>query len=231
MKITDFIPEALTSYIRLLQCRQRYPGRVIHSGRLAPSASLGQKCSIAMDVELGAEVKIGDHSYVNRGTIVASGTIGRFCSVGYYCQIGMHEHPAGFASTSPSTYRRQNLFGKPCAWDELSRPPLIGNDVWIGSMAQILQGVVVGDGAIVAAGAVVTKAVPPYAIVGGIPAKLLRYRFDQSRIDALLRLQWWDMSDDDLQKLHEMFGTSAWNIPDSLIAEDEPEKMMAGGGA
>jgi virginiamycin A acetyltransferase len=227
MKLKDFIPQALISYIRLLQCRQRYPGCIIGSANISPTASLGGKCRIGLDVELSASVKIGDHSYVNRGTIVASGTIGRFCSIGYYCQIGMHAHPTSFASTSPHTYGCQNLFGKPCAWNELSEPPSIGNDVWIGSMAQILQGVVVGDGAIIAAGAVVTKNVPPYAIVGGIPAKVLKYRFDQSRIDALLRLRWWDMSPDELQKLHEMFGTPAWNTPGTpRHAEEEPEKMM-----
>jgi virginiamycin A acetyltransferase len=226
MRLKDFCPEALTSYIRLLRCKQRYPGRVICSGNIAPTVSLGQKCRIGMDVELSPAVKIGDHSYVNRGTIIASGTIGRFCSVGYYCQIGMHEHPTGFASTSPYTYGPQNVFGEPCAWNELSRPPVIGNDVWIGSMAQILQGVVVGDGAIIAAGAVVTKTVPPYAIVGGIPAKLLRYRFDQRRIEALLRLRWWEMSADDLQGFHAMFGTRDWNIPGTLQrAEEEPEKI------
>jgi virginiamycin A acetyltransferase len=228
MKLRDLIPQALTSYVRLLQCKRRFPGRVIGSGNIAPTASLGRQCSIGLDVELNEGVGIGDHSYVNKGTIVASGTIGRFCSIGYYCQIGMHAHPVDFASTSPYTYGRKNVFGRPCAWNELTRPPEIGNDVWIGSMAQILQGVVIGDGAIVAAGAVVTKNVPPYAIVGGIPAKVLKYRFDQGRIDGLLQLRWWDMPADELQKLHGMFGIPDWNIPATVRhAAEEPQELMA----
>ena len=71
------------------------------------------------------------------------------------------------------------------------RPITIGNDVWIGARAMVMDGVEVGDGAIVAANAVVTKDVPPYAIVGGVPAKVIRYRFAPEKIEALQLLQWW----------------------------------------
>jgi acetyltransferase-like isoleucine patch superfamily enzyme len=155
---------------------------------------------------------IGDYSYVNRGTIVGSGKIGKFCSIGYYCQIGMHDHPIRFASTSPLTYGRRNLFGKACCWDDFSAPPVIGNDVWIGSGAQVLQGVTVGDGAVVASGAVVNKPVPPYVIVGGVPARILKNRFDYDRTEALMRLRWWDSPFDDLQELADLFGTPDWAI-------------------
>jgi virginiamycin A acetyltransferase len=213
--IRDVIPAALISYVRLLQCKRRYPGSAIWSDRIAPTAALGQGCLIGADVELGAEVKIGDHSYVNQGSAIGSGVIGRFCSIGYHCQIGMPEHPTDFASTSPFTYGRRNVFGEPSAWNDISRPPLIGNDVWIGSMAQILQGVEVGDGAIIAAGAVVTRSVAPYAIVGGVPGRVLRFRFDQIRIDALLRLRWWDMPASELETWREMFRTPAWKISEA----------------
>ena len=68
----------------------------------------------------------------------------------------------------------------------------IGNDVWIGLNATILDGVTIGDGAIVAAGAVVTKDVPPYAVVAGVPAKIIKYRFTESQIDFLLKFRWWE---------------------------------------
>ena len=77
------------------------------------------------------------------------------------------------------------------AWDNRG-DILIGNDVWIGYEAVILSGVTIGDGAIVAARSVVTKDVPPYTIVGGVPAKPIRRRFDRETIDALLELRWWD---------------------------------------
>lgn len=69
---------------------------------------------------------------------------------------------------------------------------VIGSDVWIGARAAILEGVTIGDGAVVAAGAVATKDVPPYAIVGGVPAKIIKYRFDEETIKKLLELKWWD---------------------------------------
>ena len=82
---------------------------------------------------------------------------------------------------------------------------IIGNDVWIGKGAKIMEGVTIGDGAIVAAYAVVTKDVPPYAIVGGIPAKLIRYRFDSKDIEWLLELKWWDKEPEWLIKYAKYF--------------------------
>lgn len=78
----------------------------------------------------------------------------------------------------------------------------IGNDVWIGANVIILDGIEIGDGAVVAAGSVITKSVPPYAIVGGVPAKIIRYRFEKDKIEKLLILKWWDM---DLAYLRKNF--------------------------
>ena len=77
----------------------------------------------------------------------------------------------------------------------MNKEVVIGNDVWIGGNVSILDGVVVGDGAIIAAGAVVTKDVPPYAVVGGVPAKVIKYRFNEQEIQALLHERWWDKDD------------------------------------
>ena len=85
-------------------------------------------------------------------------------------------------------------------FEEEEKTVHIGNDVWIGSNVIVVDGVTIGDGAIIAAGAVVTKDVPPYAIFGGIPAKLIRYRFDEQKIDFMLKFKWWDKEEKWLRK-------------------------------
>ncbi|TLU65218.1 CatB-related O-acetyltransferase [Thalassotalea litorea] len=106
-------------------------------------------------------------------------------------------HPKDYFTTSPLFYRVKNTFklnivNEDLEFDEYSRVT-IGNDVWIGARAIILDGVKIGDGAIIAANAVVTKDVPPYAIVTGVPAKINSYRFEKERINELLKLKWWDL--------------------------------------
>lgn len=122
--------------------------------------------------------------------------IGKFCSIAHGARFIMNS--ANHTLKSLSTYPFP-IFGH--EWDE-TMPVAetwdnkgdiqIGNDVWIGYEAVILAGVTIGDGAIIGTRAVVTKDVPPYAIVGGVPAKLIKKRFDDPTIEALLKLQWWD---------------------------------------
>ncbi len=84
---------------------------------------------------------------------------------------------------------------------ERPKETIFGNDVWVGSLAVVKRGLTIGDGAIIAGGSVVVKDVPPYAIVGGVPAKVLKYRFDDEIIERLMKLQWWDMSVEDLKDI------------------------------
>lgn len=86
-------------------------------------------------------------------------------------------------------------------YDDYNSPPIIENDVWVGSQSVILQGVKIGNGAIIAAGAVVTKDVTPYTIVGGVPAKVIRSRFNDEEIEYLRTLNWWDNPCDKEKKL------------------------------
>ena len=171
----------------------------------------------ARDVEIGPGVMIGDYSYVNAGTIIASGKIGKYCSIGYLCQIGMPTHPVSRLSTSPKTYGGDNIFGLPNSWDDYAAPPLIGNDVWIGSMAQIMQGVTVGDGAIIAAGSIVNKDVTPFQITAGIPSRQIGMRFNENIARQVLDLQWWSLPTASLCQLGSFFSK------DNLTASDISE--------
>jgi acetyltransferase-like isoleucine patch superfamily enzyme len=152
-------------------------------------------------VRLGESVSvkqssIGDYSYLGYRCEVNHATIGKFCSISAEVFVGLGQHPLGDrVSTHPLFYLHRPENG----WDVADRdfqreyfPTSVGNDVWLGHRASLKGGITVGDGAVVGAGAVVTADVPPYAIVAGVPAKPIRYRFDPETIEFLLRLKWWD---------------------------------------
>lgn len=186
----------------MVQARRRFPhADYINSPHVAASAALGRQCGIGEDVVVNAGVSIGDYSYVNRGAILFSGEIGRFCSIAHYAQIGAEQHAVRHLSTSPFMYGKNSITGTPSGFDEFPAPPLIGSDVWIGSAAVIMQGVTIGHGAIVAAGAVVTKDVEPYQIVAGVPAKPIGSRFDDATVERLLKWAWWDLPIEEIKAL------------------------------
>ena len=138
--------------------------------------------------------KIGKYSYIGNNSFVCDTDIGNFTSISTDCYIGGTSHPIDWVSTSPVFHKWENIMKKNFARHEFNifKRTYIGNDVWIGDSALVMDGVKIGDGAIIAAGAIVTKDVPDYAIVGGVPAKLIRYRFKEDEIDYLLNLKWWD---------------------------------------
>jgi acetyltransferase-like isoleucine patch superfamily enzyme len=121
-------------------------------------------------------------------------SIGSFCSIGHDVKLGVGKHPVNWLSTHSFQYKTEGAFSMLKTFT-IAVPVKIGNDVWIGTGAIILDGVNIGDGAIVAAGAVVTKNVPPYAVVGGVPAKVIKYRFSAEIIVELLALKWWELDD------------------------------------
>lgn len=157
--------------------------------------------------KLPPSVTIGRHSYgVSRKKVFGTAghaplTIGAFCSVAgnvsLICSGGSHS--PGAATTFP-IYSRMMDAADPSENGGKPGGIAIANDVWIGRSAMIMPGVHIADGAIVAAGAVVTKDVPPYAIVGGSPAKLIRYRFSEDVIAKLLAIRWWDWSDEKIKQ-------------------------------
>ncbi len=152
---------------------------------------------------------LGKFTYVSASSVLNNVSIGSYTSIGPSCKIGLGIHPSDtFVSTSPIFYSTKNMFKAKFTainfFDEYSRIK-IGNDVWIGANVIIKDGVRIGDGAIVAAGAVVTKDVSPYEIIGGVPAKHMRFRFDEAKISFLLKTKWWDFEERALRKYVEKF--------------------------
>jgi acetyltransferase-like isoleucine patch superfamily enzyme len=164
---------------------------------------------------------IGDYSYVGYSSNFNRVTIGKFCSISKHVCIGLTHHPSNFISTSPIFFSALNGTGYKWIdkdiYDENPDPVTIGNDVWIAMNATIVGGVTVGNGAIIAAHSVVTKDVPPYAIVGGIPAKVIKYRFEDHIIKKLEESQWWNLPDEELKNKIKQFQIDISHKPDDFF--------------
>lgn len=168
---------------------------------------VSRKAKIYGNVQVTNSV-LGDYSYVGRNSRVVYADIGKFCSIAGEVRLGMGTHTLDKLSTSPLFTEKNN--GTKHSWVETSavnpfKRVTIGNDVWIGQRAMIMGGVKIGNGAVVGAGAIVTKDVPPYAIVGGVPAKIIRYRFSEEVISKLEKSKWWELPDAVLKENIELF--------------------------
>lgn len=181
---------------RDLHNKLRFKGSNIDSGccidqnsRVAENSRLMNNCIINNS-------QIAPFTYIGNNCIIQNTTIRKFCSIANDVLIGLGKHPTDNFSTSPLFYRVNNplkvkLVNSNSEFKEYL-PVEIGNDVWIGARAIILDGVSIGQGAIIAANSVVSKDVPPYSIVGGIPAKIIKYRFSDEKINKLLSSDWWE---------------------------------------
>lgn len=143
---------------------------------------------------------MGYASYLGENCHIVA-CIGRFCSIASRVVTVRGSHPTrDWASTHPAFFSTQKQCGMTFVtedkFEECKQPIVIGNDVWIGDSALLLEGITIGDGAIVAAGAVVTSDVVPYSIVAGVPAREIRKRFPVETIEQILKLKWWDKSID-----------------------------------
>lgn len=168
-------------------------------GRLEPPVRIA-------DSKLFHDTFLGAFTYLSGGLFYHTHA-GRYCSFAYGLHVGQGNHPMEWLSTHPFQYQNlvfsvgdefadREIYEADAAEADNSRVPkpgrtLIGNDVWVGQGAYIGNGVTVGDGAVIGARSVVVKDVPPYAIVVGTPARIVRYRFSPELVDRLLRVRWW----------------------------------------
>lgn len=168
---------------------------------------LAENISIYSDNSLH-EAVIGRFSYFAYGSQVSMAKFGNFCSIGPCLICGHGDHPTDFVSTSPVFFSKGKQCGISFSQEDLfeeRKEILVGHDVWIGARVFVRDGVKVGNGVIIAAGSVVVKDVPDYAIVGGVPAKIIRYRFPEDLIQQLNNLSWWNWTEEKLREAQPYF--------------------------
>jgi phosphonate metabolism protein (transferase hexapeptide repeat family) len=174
----------------------------VHSSSLLRDTVLGQFTDVAERVNL-AECEVGDYTYIERQVEAIYTTIGKFCAVAANSRLNALNHPMDRISQHKITYRPNEYFVH-AKVDKVFREKRqlarvnIGHDVWIGHGAIVLPGLSIGHGAVVAAGAVVTKNVEPYAVVAGVPAKRIKWRFKKNIRERIVVLAWWDWPQDKL---------------------------------
>lgn len=186
----------------ILKRVSRLLSRVDDESKIHPTVRINRFVTIA-------DCHIDRYTYLGPRTKSYYSDIGSFCSISWDCHIGLSSHGMTSVSTSPIFETAVN--GTGASWvsnseghDAPSRTK-IGHDVWIGARAIILEGVTIGSGAVVAAGAIVTRDVAPYAVVAGVPAKHVKYRFSPEVIAELLECRWWLASEKDIRNSIEIF--------------------------
>lgn len=199
----------------LAKLKKKYANCDFYIGAKIANSKFGNYNVIFRDVLMDG-CNIGDHTYVQKGTAIFNANVGKFCSIASNVSIGPGIHKIDGVSTHPSFYLKNTPLLKKFSNEDsflASKTTTIGNDVWIGEKSIILDGITIGTGAIIAAGSVVTKDVSPYSIVGGIPAKVIKFRFTDSEIDFLLSSEWWNFSNDWFENNYRLFN----NVSEFLL--------------
>ncbi|MBJ2135415.1 CatB-related O-acetyltransferase [Paraglaciecola chathamensis] len=170
-------------------CVMSYDSNLANNNIFGYQVKIADKCRVFAS-------NIGDYSYLADNVSLNKCKIGKFCSIGPSSKINLGNHPINAVSTSPSTYSETTS-------KEYSRfiDVTIGNDVWIGADVKVCGGVTIGHGAVIGACSYINQNVPPYAVVVGIPGKIIKYRFDEKTISKLIKLSWWDWPVDKIKDI------------------------------
>ena len=189
------------SYLYAKFFRRCLIGKAVINSKIDRTSSIGSWSNVV-------RVTMGRYSYCGNDCQIVNSEIGAFCSISDHVFIGGSEHPISRVSTSP-VFQNKRHSGPSKRFATFETPKAkrtnIGNDVWIGHGVTIKQGVVIGDGAVIGSNALVIKDVPPYAVVGGVPATVIKYRFPQEVIDRLEEIQWWNLPDEKISEVVELF--------------------------
>lgn len=202
----------ILNYCRLKFKLKKIKGCKIKSIDISNDITVEEYVRIPRKCHIRRNVKIGKATYLSPNTVIESNVvIGKYCSFAPNLYIAPGEHYTNLATTHPFLFdpmwrKKLGLVEKDYYYKKIGKYDLmttIGNDVWIGLNSIIMRGVSIGDGAVIAAGSVVTKDVPPYAIVGGVPAKIIKYRFSDKTISKIINSHWWDkdISIDEMYKI------------------------------
>ncbi|WP_158095529.1 CatB-related O-acetyltransferase [Massilimicrobiota sp. An142] len=186
----------LKIYFNLWMLKKR--NKLICNSLISIKATYGQNIRIGRNVIVSDDTSIGDYTYINKNTTIENCQIGKYCSISEGVKINPVNHNFKLKTTHP-------IIGDNGHYGLENKKVVIGNDVWISLNVIILQGVTIGNGAVIGAGAVVTHDIPPYSIAVGVPAKVIKYRFDRQTINELEQIKWWDWPEDKIMKNIDYF--------------------------
>ena len=196
---------------------KHFPNKRISKFALIDNLSTFHKTAIIYRKVKAINSHLSAYTFVGPRTQLVHANIGKYCSIGPDCLIGLPRHSLKNISTSPIFTSRKNAtkysWTNQDTFQEFQQVTL-GSDVWIGSRAIIMDGVRIGHGSVIGAGAIVTKDIPDYAIAVGVPARAIKYRFEEKIIKTLLEIKWWDMPEQTLKDNIQIFNMSEFKVED-----------------